>query len=692
MMSILASDEYYSRNSMPTNSSAIRTQTTSDYPAVGSLGDINGDKAGGTLIAPEYVLVAAHSVVGLPPGQITFTIGGVKHRIADVIVNPGYDPDLVGLEDGNDIAILKLDMPVTNIQPIAITGRSPRLGESLKLVGFGEHDKDAFGTKRVGSTPPVDELGRTAFRWTFTSDLQNTSDVGDSGSPLLVNIGGVDQLIGIVSGGTSASGGIGDVATNMRVDSYLPWIRSVVSSIQADDLRDVPSIQVEDTELFLDENAGLIVVGFEVSANDAVVFSVSTDRPELFKGLRVDYTGDSNGNVVFESAVNQRGTATITLTAYAGGLTSFQTIQVMIEERNDPPTIDPVEPVVLDVSAGPQSIALTGITAGIGESGNVRLSILNASPITFFSSLSISQGTFGNSEGGSGEAVDPALSFTPKAGSLGSGQISVEIRDAGPDGVFNSSDDATTTKSIVVITSLNKSPAFNEIAKQRLLLSAGTQVVSMSGIGDGDGGTQSLRFTVDSSNPTIADFDVLYDDRNHAATGQLQVIPFKAGSTNVTVTVSDPGADGQFDTLDDRKFSRTFVLETVTALHPWQNPVDPLNVDALGNVSAFDVLLLINAINRGEGGDLSNRARTNEPYYDVTGDDLLSPLDVLVVINAINRAENGEGEDAIPAALKIAQAVPSIGRSIQQESQDLNVWSDLNWLWDEKEVIGPRLH
>ncbi len=283
--SIIASDEYYARVSTPTNSTTVATHVTSDFPSVGILGDLSGGKAGGTLIAPQYVLVAAHSVVGVPKGQLTFEIGGKVHRIAEVIVHPDFNPDVIGSDGGNDIALLKLDTAVVGIEPALFTGRSPRLGESLKLVGFGEHEGDTFGTKRVGSTPPVDEVSSEVFRWTQTNPTQNDSDAGDSGSPLFSNVNGTDLIIGIVMGGASNIAGVGSVATNTRIDGYLAWIQSIVPSVVVADVNDPPSLLLEDLTLYLDENSGLHLVGFEVSASDAVTFDVTTTNSAMFRNL-----------------------------------------------------------------------------------------------------------------------------------------------------------------------------------------------------------------------------------------------------------------------------------------------------------------------------------------------------------------------------------------------------------------------
>lgn len=228
---VLASDEYFARNATPSTTALTPIQETTAYPSVGTLGDAGGDKAGGTLIAPQYVLVAAHSVAGLPPGQLTFTIGGVVHHVTKVFLHPNYDPGQYGQDGANDIAILKLDAPADGIAPSQLWSGAPQVGDVLKLVGFGQQGGEAFGTKRVGSTPSVDNVESQIFQWTFESAFENNSDPGDSGSPLFITVNGVDYVIGVVSGGIDPSAGLGDVSTNTRVDAYLDWIQGIAGPL-----------------------------------------------------------------------------------------------------------------------------------------------------------------------------------------------------------------------------------------------------------------------------------------------------------------------------------------------------------------------------------------------------------------------------------------------------------------------------
>ena len=465
-------------------------------------------------------------------------------------------------------------------------------------------------------------------------------------------------------------------------------------TVDVTSVNDVPTGFAETLLLSLNENEGpqrirLTDITAGARETESVTLRVSTDKPAMFRTLSHERNLDdlSVADLILETAFNQRGTAKIFVTIDDGLTTTTQTIDVVVAERNDPPKINPIPVVMLDSGTTQHTINLTGISAGANETQTLQLYVVD--PLTSLASpplqpsLVTSATTVYQSPSATG-----SLNLVFAAGSRGTGTVSIAVQDAGPDGIMGNVDDATHLESINVV--LNSAPTMNAIPNTRELPTSGLQTVSLTGITDGDHAGQFLRVTASSSNTAaVSAPTIVYDENLVAATGQLQYTPIALGASVITVTVTDAGWDGLFDSFDDRSFVRSLVVEVTSVLHPWQNPVDPLNVDALGNVSAFDVLLLINAINRGDGGDLSNRVRTDEPYYDVNGDDMLSPLDALAVINAINRVENGEGEEANQAALEV-QAVRSIGRSIQQESQDLDVWYDLNWLWDEKEVVGRK--
>jgi hypothetical protein len=293
---IAASDEYYARYATPGDGSGrIANQATTGYAAVGKVGDANGDKATGTLIAPQYALVAAHSVANVPTAQVTFTVGGVTYDVDEVFIHPAYLSELSGQDGASDIAILKLASAVTNVAPAKLIDAAPSVGEFLNLVGFGTKFGSEYGIKRVGSTPNVDQLNPTTFRWTYRHAYETNSTQGDSGAPLFLTYGGAEYVAGIVSGGRNESASFGDVAVNTRVDAFLPWIESIVGAITVPN----PAPTVVDAEYAFDAPTQSVTVTFSddvfdsLSTADIVVKNIATNA--IVTGVSLaDYDFDSN--------------------------------------------------------------------------------------------------------------------------------------------------------------------------------------------------------------------------------------------------------------------------------------------------------------------------------------------------------------------------------------------------------------
>jgi PhoPQ-activated pathogenicity-related protein len=70
---------------------------------------------------------------------------------------------------------------------------------------------------------------------------------------------------------------------------------------------------------------------------------------------------------------------------------------------------------------------------------------------------------------------------------------------------------------------------------------------------------------------------------------------------------------------------------------PWQNPVDSLDVNNDGFETPIDALLIINRLNTVGPGDVPALTdATPPPYYDTTGNNVITGLDALLVISALN--------------------------------------------------------
>ena len=90
--------------------------------------------------------------------------------------------------------------------------------------------------------------------------------------------------------------------------------------------------------------------------------------------------------------------------------------------------------------------------------------------------------------------------------------------------------------------------------------------------------------------------------------------------------------------------------QTVTvSVVGWQNPDNRLDVDPNppGVISPSDAVVLTNELNFptiiGPDGRLPAPPANPRYFYDVTGDGYLTPKDVLLVINSLNSGVGGEG-------------------------------------------------
>jgi hypothetical protein len=169
------------------------------------------------------------------------------------------------------------------------------------------------------------------------------------------------------------------------------------------------------------------------------------------------------------------------------------------------------------------------------------------------------------------------------------------------------------------------------------------------------GGSTSV--TVTRNTPTTLDLTVNLSNSAPIAVEVPATVIIRAGASSALFIVN--AIDNQIynGNVSSRiRASASGYIESEVVLeiredepyHPWQNPLNHLDVSADGSVSPLDALLVINFLNSGRRGVLP-MPKPGEfappPFVDVNGDDTLAPLDALLVINQLNkRGGGGEGE------------------------------------------------
>jgi T5SS/PEP-CTERM-associated repeat protein len=234
-----------------------------DSPSVGQMSP-DGGRCSWTLVSPNWALTAGHCVTSpdVDPGDMDFFLGGQSRQGERLEVHDNWVDDET-FPKGWDLAMVRLNNPLSNRAPAKLYRGSGELGEKITSVGFGKTGDgysgadEPSGTKRAGtniidSTDPTARSNGRLLSYDFDepgnlktyqgrdsriTDLEYMPAPGDSGGGQFINVDGEDRLAGVTSYSTTTDfldfnpdREYGEYSNAVRVSQFTDWIEGNIAT------------------------------------------------------------------------------------------------------------------------------------------------------------------------------------------------------------------------------------------------------------------------------------------------------------------------------------------------------------------------------------------------------------------------------------------------------------------------------
>ncbi len=297
--------------------------------------------------------------------------------------------------------------------------------------------------------------------------------------------------------------------------------------------------------LAISENAGLQTVNLygitsgAANENQFLTVTSTSSNTNLVPNPTIHYTSaNTNGSLTFTPVTSTSGSTTISVTVNDGGTSNnivTRSFTVTVRPVNQPPTLNPINNLVVNENAGLQTMNLYGITSGAANE-NQKLTVTATSSNTNLVPNPTVHYTSANTNG--------SVTFAPVTDSSGLTTISVTVNDGG------TSNNIVTQTFTVTVSPVNQSPTLNPINNLVVNENAGLQTVNLYGISSGaTNENQFLTVIATSSNTNLVpNPTVYYTSANTNGSLTFTPVTNATGLAIISATINDNGASNNIVT------------------------------------------------------------------------------------------------------------------------------------------------
>jgi len=378
---------------------------------------------------------------------------------------------------------------------------------------------------------------------------------GQSSNPLLVPSGSIvfggsdsNRTVNITPvtnrfGSATITITVRDADGRAASDSFLLTVSPTNDAPVISDIAD--RTMVQNTSLAI-----AFVVSDVDSALDSLQISGTSSNPTLLTNPVVGGSG-ANRMITLTPGQNQSGTATITVTVTdTSGASASDTFLLTVIANNQPPTLNAINPLVINEDAGQQTVLLTGIGPGASnEIQTVTLMALSSNP-----ALIPTPGISYTNPSSTG-----VLTFTAASNATGTAAITVTVDDGQPD---NHSFSRSFT---VTVNPVNDAPSILSVTNRTT--NEDTPVTVPFTVGDSETLLSLTLIGTSSNTALVANTNILFSGSGSNRTATILPTANQSGTTTITLAVNDGAATN----------STSFVL-TVMAVN------DPPTLDPLPDI------------------------------------------------------------------------------------------------------------